>query len=251
MSTLPAEAMQRIEESGPLTAEGLLRRRARQRPGGVALSDPPNLPALGFGRPWSLTYHEADDAVDALASFFIELGLEPGDRIAVQLPNLVLHPLTLLAAWRAGLTVAALPMLWRAHEISKACEEVEPKALMGVSRFGGENHAEKLCAIASTHLSVRFVLGFGSDLPDSVASLGEVIEARRGVAGRLVEAPMRVTPAMITFTARAGVPMVPVFRGEDELLAQGALTVLALSLDRGDVILNPCRPGFRSGSCRG
>jgi mycobactin salicyl-AMP ligase len=50
---------------------------------------------------------------------------------------------------------------------------------------------------------------------------------------------MRVTPAMITFTARAGVPMVPVFRGEDELLAQGALTVLALSRDRGDVILNP------------
>jgi mycobactin salicyl-AMP ligase len=239
MNTLPAEAMQRIEESGPLTAGGLLRRRARQRPGVVALSDPPNLPALGFGRPRSLTYREADDAVDALASFFIELGLEPGDRIAVQLPNLVLQPVTLLAAWRAGLTVAALPMLWRAHEIGKACEEVEPKALIGVSRFGGENHAEKLCAIASTHLSVRFVLGFGSDLPDGVVSLDAVIEARRGVADRLVEAAMRVTPAMITFTARAGAPMVPVFRGEDELLAQGALTVLALSLDRGDVILNP------------
>jgi acyl-CoA synthetase (AMP-forming)/AMP-acid ligase II len=111
MSTLPAKAIQRTEESGPLTAEGLLRRRARQRPGATALSDPPNLPALGFGRPKSLTYREADDAVDALASFFIELGLEPGDRIAVQLPNLVLQPLTLLAAWRAGLTVAALPML--------------------------------------------------------------------------------------------------------------------------------------------
>src|ERR1700704_301219 len=95
MSTLPAEAMQGIEEGAPITAEGLLRRRARQRPGVVALSDPPNLPALGFGRPRSLTYREADDAVDALASFFIELGLEPGDRIAVQFPNLVLPPLTL------------------------------------------------------------------------------------------------------------------------------------------------------------
>ncbi len=52
-------------------------------------------------------YGEADAAVDALASFFIELGLEPGDKIAVQLPNLALQPLTLLAAWRAGLTVAA------------------------------------------------------------------------------------------------------------------------------------------------
>ncbi len=239
MSTLPAEAIQRTEESGPLTAEGLLRRRARQRPGATALSDPPNLPALGFGRPKSLTYREADDAVDALASFFIELGLEPGDRIAVQLPNLVLQPLTLLAAWRAGLTVAALPMLWRGMEIGQACEAVEPKALIGVSRFGGENHAEKLCAIASTRISVRFVLGFGPDLPDGVVCLDEVIEAGRAASERLVEAPMRVTPAMITFTARPGAPVVPVFRREDELLAQGALTVLALSLDSSDVILNP------------
>jgi mycobactin salicyl-AMP ligase len=66
---------------------------------------------------------------------------------------------------------------------------------------------------------------------------------------------MRVTPAMITFTSRAGVAMVPVFRGEDELLAQGALTVLALSRDRGDVILNPypCTgpAGLSLGSRRG
>ena len=63
--------------------------------------------ALGFGVPKTLSYREADAAVDALASFFIALGLEPGDTIAAQLPNLAVAPLTLLAAWRAGLTVAA------------------------------------------------------------------------------------------------------------------------------------------------
>jgi len=237
MSTLPAEAMQRREESGPLTAEGLLRRRARQRPGAVALSDPPNRQALGFGQPKSFSYREADDAVDALAAFFIELGLEPGDTIAVQLPNLALNPLTLLAAWRAGLTVASLPMLWRAHEIGQVCEAVAPKALLGVSHFAGESYAERLRDIAATHLSVRFVLGFGPDLPDGVASLDEAIAAGR--SREPIEAPVRSSPAMITFTARAGAPLLAVFRGEDELLAQGAMTVLALSLDRSDVILNP------------
>jgi hypothetical protein len=78
MSTLPAETYERIEESGPLTAEGLLRRRASQRPGVAALSDPPNVEALGLGRPRSFNYHEADSSVDALASYFIELGLRPG-----------------------------------------------------------------------------------------------------------------------------------------------------------------------------
>ena len=239
MSTLHAETIERTDTSRPLTADGLLRRRASQRPGVIALSDPPNLEALGFGPPKSLSYREADTAVDALASFFIELGLEPGDTIAVQLPNLALCPLTLLAAWRAGLTVAALPMLWRAHEIAKACEEVAPKALIGVSSFAGQNYAETLCAIAVSQISVRFVLGFGRGLPDGVASLDEAIAAGQNKRDRLMEAPPRVTPAMITFTARAGAPLLPIVRREEELLAHGAMTVLALSLDTHDVILNP------------
>ena len=128
MSTLPAEPIER-EESAALTAEGLLRRRANQKPGITALADPPNAEALGLGRPRSFNYHQADAAVDALARFFAELGLLPGDIIAVQLPNTALSPLTLLGAWRAGLTVAALPMLWRGHEIGRVCEAIAPKAL--------------------------------------------------------------------------------------------------------------------------
>ena len=97
MSTLPAETFEHTEDSLPLRSEALLSRRAQQRPGVTALADPPNLPALDFGQPRSFTYHEADLAVDALASFFAELGLQPGDTIAVQLPNVAIAPLTLLA----------------------------------------------------------------------------------------------------------------------------------------------------------
>jgi mycobactin salicyl-AMP ligase len=221
----------------PLTAEGLLRRRARQKPETLALSDPPNTEMLGLGHSRSFTYGEADAAVDALASFFVEIGLEPGDKIAVQLPNLALQPLTLLGAWRAGLSVAVLPMLWRGYEIGKMCEAIEPKALIGVSSFGGAHPAEELCRVAAPHLFVRFVLSFGQDLPDGVFSLDDAILTRPGV--RPVDAPQRKAPALITFTARRGMPLIPVYRSEDELLAQGAMTVLALSLDSRDVILNP------------
>lgn len=237
--TLHAEAIERKQIGAPLTADGLLRRRASQRPGVTALCDPPNLEALGFGVPKTLSYRDADAAVDALASFFIDLGLEPGDTIAAQLPNLALAPLTLLGAWRAGLTVAAVPMLWRAEEIAKVCEQVAPKALIGVSSFVGEKRAETLCAVAAAKMSIRFVLGFGRDLPDGIVSLDEAIAAGQKGRERLMESPPRITPAMITFTARAGAPLVPVARREEELLAQGAMTVLSLSLDIRDVILNP------------
>ena len=237
MSSLPVETVERKAETTPLTAEVLLRRRADLKPAITALSDPPNLAALGLGQPRAFNYYEADAVVDALASFFIELGLEPGDVIAVQLPNFALSPLTLLAAWRAGLTVAALPMLWRGYEIGNACAEIAPKALIGISRFAGASHAETLCAAAVNQLSVRFVLGFGPDLPDGVVSLDEAIEARRGLAR--VEARAPEGAGMITFTARPGAPFLAVARNEDELLAQGAMAVLELDLDTRDVILNP------------
>lgn len=238
MVSLEAREIESKAESGPLTAEGLLRRRARQKPEAVALIDPRNREALGLGRPRSLSYGEADGAVDALSAYFIDIGLAPGDRIAVQLPNLVEHALVLLAALRAGLTVVALPMLWRGAEIAKVCEDAAPLALIGVASCDGKARAEELCRIAARELAVRFVLGVGDGLPDGVAPLDEVIETgRRGMHAPTSRAGSE--PALVTFTARAGEPLLPVSRTEDELLAQGAMTVMALGLDRGDVILNP------------
>jgi acyl-CoA synthetase (AMP-forming)/AMP-acid ligase II len=238
MSTTPAETIDGTENGSLPTAEQLLRRRAEHKPNVIALSDPPNRPAFGLGNPRSLTYREADAAVDALAAFFAGRDLSPGDVIAVQLPNFAFSPLTLLGAWRAGLSVALLPLLWRGHEIGRACAEIGAKALVGVSCFGDETPIETLSAVAAAQSSIRFVLGFGPHLPDGIGSLDEAINGGRGEV-RQVEAPARTGPAMITFTARAGSPLVTVARSEEELLAQGAMTVLALDLDGSDVILNP------------
>ena len=73
-----------------LTADGLFRRRrASQRPYAYRRSaDPLNRAALGLARRGAIAYGEADVAIDALAAFFIDLGLKPGDRIAIQLPNI-------------------------------------------------------------------------------------------------------------------------------------------------------------------
>jgi len=228
MSTLAAPDVDARQDSGPITAEGLLRRRARQKPDAVALIDPPNRQAFGLGQPRTLTYGAADDAVDALAALFVGLGLAPGDRIVMQLPNFIEAPLALLGAWRAGLTVAAT-------ELAQACDVLEPQALIGISRFAEEQPVELLRDVAATRLSVRFVLGFGRDLPDGVGALDEAMDT--ACEEEFTPRP-RAGPALITFTARAEAPLVPLFRHEDEILAQGAMAVLSLSLDRSDVILN-------------
>jgi hypothetical protein len=114
-------------------------------------------------------------------------------------------------------------MLWRDHEIGMACTAVAPKALVGVSYFAGERHAERLCATAANQLSVRFVLGFGEALPDGVASLDDALADYPGQPHHDLGTNGGRGPALITFTARAGMPLLPVLRSEDELLAQGAM----------------------------
>jgi mycobactin salicyl-AMP ligase len=160
----------------PLTGEALLRRRALQRPAALALIDSPNGHGLARSGARTCSYAAADATVDALAHTPIALGLVPGDRILVQLPNVALQSLTILAAWRAGLTACMVPMLWRRVEIEAACAALAPQALGG-GNFAGENQAETLCEVAASHMSVRFVLGFGHGLPDGVTSLDEGLEA--------------------------------------------------------------------------
>jgi acyl-CoA synthetase (AMP-forming)/AMP-acid ligase II len=120
-----------------------------------------------------------------------------------------------------------------------ACEAVGPKALIGISQCAGEYYAKRLCGAAADQLSVRFVLGFGEGLPDGVGCLDEVLTASEPAPSPELASDTGRGPAMISFTARAGLPLVPLARSEAELLAQGAMTVLALALDRNDVILNP------------
>ena len=218
-----------------LTADGWLRRHASARPDAPALADPQG----SHGRPGrTFTYAQAETCVDALAGVFASLGLAPGDRIAVQLANTALAPLTLLAAWRAGLTVIALPFLWRRYEVATIAADLKPQVLLGAGSFDGFSIAHGLREVAAKEMSVRFVLGFGADLPDGVAPLDALLDLKRSV---VTPAEPRDLPgaALVTFTARAGAAFVPLAYTEDELLAHGTSAAQTLSLDRDETILNP------------
>ncbi len=111
-----------------------------------------------------------------------------------------------------------------------------PRHCIGVDAFAEESPLQSLCEIAA-EASIPLVLGFGAELPITVTSLDAALDAKIAVV--LDPAPRGDAPLLITFAARAGASLVPVFRAERELLAQGAMTVMALKLDRSDVILNP------------
>jgi long-chain acyl-CoA synthetase len=66
----------------------------------------------------TLTFKQVDHYSYALACFFLhKLGLVPGDRIAVQLPNILQNPIVVYAALRAGLVVVNTNPLYTEREM--------------------------------------------------------------------------------------------------------------------------------------
>jgi hypothetical protein len=97
--------------------------------------------------------------------------LPAGSVIAVQLPNTIEFPLTLLAAWRAGLVVALLPQLWRQAELSEALNRVGARAIVTSGRIEIVDHADLAMNAAADAFSIRHVFGFGTSLPDGMITL--------------------------------------------------------------------------------
>jgi 2,3-dihydroxybenzoate-AMP ligase len=101
---------------------------------------------------------------DALASRLARLGMRPGDRIVVQLPNCWQFVVLTLACLRAGIVpVMALPA-HRRHELAYLCEHSEARALAvpDVLRgFGHQQLAEELLAASP---ALEHVLVVGQDV---------------------------------------------------------------------------------------
>jgi hypothetical protein len=161
------------------TLDGLFRRAAVRNIDAIALTDPPNRGNFTDGEPRKLTYAQADRAISATAAKLRRLGLQTDAVVAIQLPNTVESVIVLLGVLRAGMIAAPLPLLWRKRDIEVALKPLGAKALITASRIGSTAHAEIAMQAAAELFPVRYVCGFGDDLPDGVVSFQGVLTPGR------------------------------------------------------------------------
>jgi hypothetical protein len=210
----------------PSTLDGLFRVNVLRRPDAMALADPADRAAITDGEPRTLTYAQAHRAVNALAAQFVSLGLLPGSVIGLQLPNTVESVIALLAASRAGLVPAPVPLLWRRAEAARGLAAVNAKALVVCGHVGATQHGELALHTAADIFGLRFVCGFGSDLPDGIVPLDDIWEGGLGAFAPFSHQTSDET-ALITFDMGTEGPL-PVARSHGELMA-GGLAVMAES----------------------
>src|SRR4029078_2536007 len=79
------------------------------------------------------------------------------------------------AAFRAGLVVAVLPLLWRQSELTMALNRTAARAIVRAGKVDGVIYSDIAINAAAEAFSIRHVCGFGSDLPEGMASLDNAI----------------------------------------------------------------------------
>ena len=83
----------------------------------------------------TITYRDLDERARALAGYLQGLGLEPGDRVAIMMPNLLANPVAIFGVLLAGLTVVNTNPLYTARELEHQLTDSEARAIVIVENF--------------------------------------------------------------------------------------------------------------------
>ena len=226
------------------TLDTLFQRTLARKPDALALVDAMNKPRITGQLPKRLSYAQADRAISALAAHFIEQGLPAHSVIAVQLPNTVDFVLTVLAAHRAGLVVALLPQLWRQADLVAALNRTSARAIVTAGRIDGVIHSDLAMNAAAEAFSIRHVCGFGSDLPEGMASLDQAMSRDSKTARNVIQDGRKA--AIISFDLTVdGFRAVP--RPHLGIIAGGLSISLEADLPQGTSILSAFAPSSFAG----
>jgi hypothetical protein len=218
------------------TLDDLFRRAAAARPDALALADPPDRLSFTDGPVRRLTYAQADRAISSLAARLRSFGLPTDSVVAIQLPNTVESVIALLAVLRAGLIAAPLPLLWRHADAAAALSRVAARALIGCQRIGDTVHGDLAMHIAMETFTIRFLCGFGANLPDGVVPIDDIFAGGGDPPAieRYGEASDHI--ALVTFDIAAE-GIVPIARSHAELIAGGLAVHLEARLEPEAAIL--------------
>ncbi len=163
--------MYRFEQVAPLTTPAVLAAVAADCPGRLFV----------IAEDGELTYGQMAALAAGLAGRFAALGLRPGERLGILLPNGIRWCATLLGAHAAGLTVVPLNTWYREDELLAVAERAGLRVIITQDEIFGLPTARYAAAVAERRGRDRYLGSFlwpagaagptGLSLPPHVVSV--------------------------------------------------------------------------------
>jgi long-chain acyl-CoA synthetase len=126
-----------------------------------------------------LRYAQLKSQIDRFAAGLQAMGIQPGDRVAVMLPNMPQFVVAFFGALRAGAIVVPTNPLYTAHELEHQLADAGAHAIVVLDRLFPPLQQ----ALENTPIRSVIVTGIGAALPHRVQPLFALKQWREGVRG--------------------------------------------------------------------
>ena len=120
---------------GTDTLHGLLAKAVAKNPERLAVADQPNRQELVAGAPLRISYQDLDIYSDRVAEQLLKQGITLGDKIIVQLPNIVELVITYYAASKIGAIISPIAVQYGKHEIKSISELLNTPYFITIDAF--------------------------------------------------------------------------------------------------------------------
>lgn len=128
-----------------------------------------------------MTYGEVDKLSSDFAAYLQSIGVAKGDRIAIQMPNLLQFPVAFFGALRAGLIVVNTNPLYTPREMEHQFKDSRAKAIVIVENFA--SNLEKIIQ----HTEIQHVV---------IAKIGDMVPGLKGwITNFVVKNIKKMVPA--------------------------------------------------------
>ncbi len=122
-----------------------------------------------------LRYAEVNGAANKVANALVKLGVQPGDKVALMLPNTPHFPICYYAILKAGATVVPLNVLFKQNEVQYHLEDSDSVALIVWEGFAGEAVPGFQRAESCHKLIVVQAPGSTAELPEGALGFNQLL----------------------------------------------------------------------------
>ncbi len=128
----------------------------------------------------TITFSETRALADRFGAYLQSLGLQPGARVALMMPNVLQYPVAMMAVLRAGFTVVNVNPLYTPRELQHQLKDAGAEAIVLL-----ENFASTLDAVIA-NTPVKHVV---------VASMGDLMGLKGALVNFVVRRVKKMVPA--------------------------------------------------------
>ena len=186
-----------------------------------------------------LTYGQVDQQAGALAAALHELGVGPGDRIALDLPNWPEFIISMFAVARLGAVMVPLNPRYTVPELQYMLRHSEATVVVSAENFGGVDYLQLFEGLLATLPDLQYVVTVGEEdlwYDDRIYQFEDLVSSGEGRARPSVTVnPSEDVFAVLYTSGTTGKPK-GVQLTHAALLAAADSTVDAIALNADDVV---------------